>query len=98
MKTYRQHNCARQHRTFATFAKCAFQQKGIPVQAIGEGEYATVSTCNRTYSIPSYRRTTSVHMFATAEEAERAKAIIDSSGCGGLCRRQHEVVRLSLTT
>lgn len=94
MKTYRKHKCEKNHRTYRTFAECAWGQKGIPVDAIGDGPFASVSTCARDYSLPSYRRITTVYLFATAEEAARAKALIDATACGGNCRKQHEVVRI----
>lgn len=96
MKTYRGHKCERRHRTFRTFAECAWRKRGIPVRVLGEGEYASVSLCNDTYSIPSFRRMVSVYLYESAADALQAKDLIDKTGCGGLCRRRHEVVRLEL--
>lgn len=94
MKTYRQHNCTRNHRTYATFAKCVWGRNLIWVQ--GEGQYASVSKCGLGPGIPSYRRGVTVELHASEKEAENAKKLIDSTACGGLCSKQHEVVRLDL--
>jgi hypothetical protein len=96
MKTYRQHKCEKKHRSYRTFAECAWKQKGIPVDASGDGPYASVSTCARDYGLPSYRRITTVHLYETAEDAEKAKKLIDDTACGGNCKKQHEVVRIQL--
>lgn len=52
---------------------------------IGSGEYASLSYCN---DQPT------VMLFGTQMEAEIAKLCIDDTGCGGNCRRRHEVVYL----
>jgi hypothetical protein len=98
VKTYRQHHCDTRHRTYKTFAKCAWKKRGITVQVVGEGAYASVSRCTELYSLPSYRRVISVHLCTSEAGAQEAKAFIDSIGCGGFCRKQHEVVRLELPT
>lgn len=49
-----------------------------------EGPYALVAHC----------RVITVTLWATHEEAEKAKAIIDWSACGGACHRAHEIVTL----
>ena len=51
---------------------------------IGDGRYASVARCG----------TTTVMLFATPAEAERAKALIDRTGCGHACRRDHEITDL----
>ena len=51
---------------------------------IDNGHYASVACCG----------TTIVMLFATPAEAERAKALIDRTGCGHFCRREHEVTDL----
>jgi hypothetical protein len=35
-----------------------------------------------------------VTLWATSEEAVKAKAEIDWSDCGGRCHRQHEIIEL----
>jgi hypothetical protein len=94
VKVYRQHQCGKRHRTYTAFAKCAWKKKGILLQVFGEGEYASVSRCCDSYNIPSYRRTITVYLYESAEAAQQAKALIDSTACGGLCRKLHEVVRV----
>lgn len=81
LKTYRQHHCTRAHRTYLTLAKCMFRRANW---VTGEGQYASVSWC----------RGTSVMLHATKEGAEEAKAFIDQHGCGGMCRKKHEVILL----
>ena len=74
VKVYRRHNCKARHRTAKTFLRCA-----IPRAAWvhGEGEYATVAWCNQP----------TVLLCPTFEEAQAAKAGIDSTACGGRCQR-----------
>ena len=95
MKTYRQHNCTKRHRTYNAFARCAFQQKQEWV--VGEGEYASMSWCTKSEP-DSYRRGISVHMFRQLTDAYDAKKQIDDTACGGRCKKQHEVMRLELPT
>ena len=54
---------------------------------IGEGHYASVAHCG----------TVTVMLFATPAEAGRAKALIDRTGCGHACRRDHEITDLDDT-
>jgi hypothetical protein len=51
---------------------------------IGDGRYASVAYCD----------TTTVMLFATLAEAQRAKAFITRLGCGHACRVEHEVTDL----
>ena len=51
---------------------------------IGDGHCASVASCG----------TVTVMLFATPAEAQRAKALIDRTGCGHSCRREHEVTDL----
>ena len=50
----------------------------------GDGRYASVAYC----------RTTTVALYPTENGAAKAREFIDRCGCGGACRRQHEVVDL----
>jgi hypothetical protein len=52
----------------------------------GDGRYASVSHC----------RITTVQLHEMAEKAKRSLAIIDVSGCGGLCNRNHAFVDLGI--
>lgn len=78
---WRRHNCRAKHRTTKTFMKCA-----VPRAAWvhGSGEYATVAWCG----------TPTVMLHGTLEQAVEAKAWIDSTGCGGRCKRRHQIVRV----
>lgn len=53
---------------------------------IGDGRYASVARCD----------VTTVMLFATPAEAERAKALIDRTGCGHACRGEHEITDLDV--
>lgn len=78
----RQLRCTKhRHRTLATVAKCL-----IPGAAWyeGQGPFALIAWCGRA----------GVSLHADQPKAERDKELIDSTGCGGSCRRRHEIVRL----
>jgi hypothetical protein len=51
---------------------------------IGDGPWASVAYCD----------TTTVMLFATQAEAERAQSFIDRLACGHACVREHELVEL----
>jgi hypothetical protein len=51
---------------------------------IGGGRYASVARCG----------VTTVMLFATRAEADRAKALIDRIGCGHACLCEHEIADL----
>jgi hypothetical protein len=55
---------------------------------IGSGRYASVAHCD----------TTTVMLFATPAEADRAKDFIDRLGCGHACSVDHETVDLGATS
>jgi hypothetical protein len=61
--------------------KCA-----IPKAAwvAGRGEYALIAWC----------RVPTVTLWDDLADAEHQKAVIDQTGCGGLCSRRHEIVRV----
>jgi hypothetical protein len=84
IRDVRRHNCYSRHRTFEHFANCAFR----PVYTFGEGQFGSVSYC---------KGATTVHLFHTEAAARKAIGTIDSSGCGGLCSNDHELVRLVLS-
>lgn len=91
VKTYREHNCARKHRNETTFMECALGKKVNWVT--GVGQYACISWCNGRRHRNHY---VTVVLHETLEQAQRAKGQIDSSACGGLCERKHQVVRVVL--
>lgn len=81
MKVYRRHYCARQHRSYRTFARCVWPRAAW---VAGDGPYAVVAYC----------KVTTVTLHATYERAAEAKAAIDSGACGGRCIQRHEVLYL----
>lgn len=83
MKTYRNHNCNRSHKTTRTFLKCA-----IPNNAwvAGQGDIAVISWC----------RVPTVTLWTDIEDALRSKAMIDDTACGGRCIRHHDLVKVVL--
>ena len=83
---YREHNCTRQHRTYATMAKCLWPRA---VWVNGEGPYATVAYCNGN---------TSIQLHEALEEARASMAQIDATGCGSRCGRRHKLLRLELSS
>jgi hypothetical protein len=48
----------------------------------GEGRYALLAHC----------RELSISLWATMEEAESEKKILDKFGCGGMCDELHEII------
>lgn len=79
MKTYRRHNCNRQHRSHNTLTRCMFPRA---VWISGEGPYASLAWC----------RDLTIVLFDNESEALTAKYNIDKSGCGGACTGHHEIV------
>ena len=51
---------------------------------IGSGRYASVAYCG----------TTTVMLFPTEAEADRAKTFIDKLACGHACQTEHEIIDL----
>ena len=82
-KIYRRHNCERQHRSYETFAKCAFRRA---VWITGSGQYALVARC----------RALTVTLWEDPQDAEMRKEFIDKTACGGMCTRDHEIIQLEL--
>jgi hypothetical protein len=81
MKIYRRHNCTAKHRTSRTLAKCMFPRAEW---VSGRGEFATLAHC----------RVLTIELHETIEKAQTALRLIDSTGCGGMCHRHHELVQL----
>lgn len=94
VKKYRRHRCTRKHRTWRTLANCVWSWQVWHDGAAGDGPFASVSLCNMGAGIPRYRYGASVVLFEDVKEALAAKAFIDRTGCGGLCRKAHEVIEL----
>lgn len=77
------HDCGVRHKTYRTASKCEWPRAHW---WSGEGPFVTLAYC----------RGLTVELHPTLEAAEEAKAIIDSSGCGGACQRRHRIVKLEL--
>lgn len=82
MKTYRRHYCSRTHHTYNALAKCIWKKAEW---IFGEGEYASLAHCG----------VLTIELHPTLEAAEKEKAAIDSTACGGRCYRNHEIVHLA---
>jgi hypothetical protein len=74
--------CGRRHRKYHAIAKCRWGRKAVWIT--GEGPFALLAHC----------RQLSITLWPTLEEARKKKAVIDSGGCGGMCLRIHEIVRV----
>ena len=83
MKTYRNHRCSKQHRTPATFLRCA-----LPTLAWcqGVGDYAVVAWC----------RVPTVTLWPTPTLADSALRELDALRCGGRCTGRHEVIKIDI--
>lgn len=79
VKVYRRCRCTRKHRTFRTWAVCAYPRAAW---VVGEGEFALIAWCS----------TTTISLWPTLEGAHEALAGLGA--CGGRCVRRHEVVRI----
>ena len=82
IKTYSRHNCGRKHKTRRSLAQCMFTRAEW---VAGEGEYATLARC----------RVLTAELHTTLEKAQAAMRLIDSTGCGGRCHNDHELIRLA---
>ncbi len=83
MKTYSRHNCKSAHRTAQTFLRCA-----VPRAAwvAGHGKFALIAWCG----VPT------ITLHQAIEPALQQRAVVDSLGCGGRCRKRHEVVHVDV--
>lgn len=82
------HNCERNHRTYKAFAKCVWPRAE---EVVGEGRLATITRCGS----GGYRSYVVVHLHSDPSRAQAALDLIDETGCGGRCSRNHELVELS---
>lgn len=83
MKTLSKHNCNRNHRNARTFLNCAVPEN---IWILGSGDYALIAWCQ----YPS------ISLWPTVEEAEKKKAFIDKTRCGGQCINHHEIAHVAL--
>jgi len=70
------------------------RQRGYVTLARGTWPQAEWIAGNGRYASAAYCGTTTVMLFASLAEAEYAKSLIDSTGCGHACRAEHELVDL----
>jgi len=81
--------CYRRHRSWRTRAQCALRPTlwvtGNP--PLTGPCFASVSDCRG-------QRYRTVVLCPTREQAEKAKRLIDNTGCGGGCWRRHRVVEI----
>ena len=80
------HYCGRRHKTWSGLAGCLFRELR-PLWMTGTGEWATLSYCPPGLTVVLHE---------TREEAEKALAQIDDTGCGGRCEERHYLWLLSL--
>lgn len=69
-------------RTYYSIAKERYKRA---VYIVGEGRYATVSTCNGSIS---------VHLHKTQQESRKAIEFINNTGCGSCCTKNHRIIDL----
>lgn len=69
--------CHRRHRTYSALATCRWPHADVR----GEGPWAVGAACPPV----------TVHLHASQEDAARAKAQIDRTGCGSRCEGRHFV-------
>ena len=78
------HRCHRKHRSARTYLACAFPDAAW---ITGDGEFALIAPC----------RVPTISLHKTHEDAEAAKAFIDTYGCGGYCRHsRHRIVHIDI--
>lgn len=75
--------CGTRHRNWRTVAACRF---GKLLWVLGDAPWASLSRCHPGGT---------VILYDTLAEAEHAREVIDSCGCGGCCAKQHQVVDLA---
>jgi hypothetical protein len=85
--------CGRHHRSWYTAARCRWR-RGLCWVA---GNPPTAGPC---WALVSYCRhptarggVITVTLHESLESAEKSKRVIDRTGCGGSCRRDHEIYR-----
>jgi hypothetical protein len=79
-------DCGRNHRTWRALAKCRY-----PDAAWVWGDPPAAGPC---FALLAHCRVLTVTLWAAREDAEREKAVIDETACGGRCWRAHEVVEM----
>lgn len=85
MKTYRRHNCTRNHRTWRALAQCIWPRTEW---INGNGKYATVAYCH----------VLTIMLHQTLDDAAAALHAINDTGCGGRCNNRHEIIELENPT
>jgi hypothetical protein len=86
--------CYRRHRRWYAVASCRFKPGLLWVGGDPDPAgpcFALVSFCRHPYPP---RPATTVTLWATRAEAEKARVSIDRTGCGGSCTRRHRIYEL----
>ena len=60
------------------------------------GKYAAWIVGDGGFGVFAWCRILTITLWNTLEEAERSKGLIDATGCGGDCSREHEVYHLRI--
>jgi len=60
------------------------------------GKYAAWIVGQGRYGVFAWCRILTITLWDTQEQAERSKALIDATGCGGDCHKEHEVFKLRI--
>lgn len=93
MKTYRYHNCTKNHRKHSTFVECAIKSR-FGVQVLGEGPIASIAWCSG-YRGRGLTYPVSVYLFED-ESQLRSHELTGEYSCCGQCVGRHELVRIDL--
>lgn len=76
--------CSVRHRTLAPVTCCVWQ---AAEWVRGSGTWALIAHCN----------VFTVTLWQTRRDAERFRRAIDRTGCGSVCTRHHQIVRIDRT-
>lgn len=85
---WRKHSCARNHRTYPAWIRCAIGVRRL-LSVQGDDPYAIVSWCGRSDEV-------TVVMYADLAEAMAERKQLDRMTCGRRCVRLHELVEVVL--
>jgi hypothetical protein len=80
--------CRRRHRDWWGLAHCIW----LKAAWVAGDDVPRQGPC---YAVLAHCGALTVTLWPSLAEAEERKRIIDSTGCGGCCRRAHEIVLLT---
>jgi hypothetical protein len=78
--------CGRSHRSWKTFARCRW-----PEAVWIAGNPPVSGPC---FALLAHCRALTVTLWPDLAEAQKSKAVIDASACGGHCWGYHVIIRL----